>query len=215
MKAFKAYLTESAKTFDFRLRIAGELPNDMLNKIKGVLEAYKVEKVSATKRLPIQETPEFPNMGPVEVNIIDVCLCYPCNDEQVRTLIAERAGLSLACIKVTPSNSPYEAIMDGTEVSNLGGKPGEAVLLQDNMERERPGKDGDALVGDARIPDLIKELEETRKYTYPDVAGGKETNKSFMSQGTTNQLPQGNASPVGTHKNKIINPRSMKAGNGK
>ena len=62
---------------------------------------------------------------------------------------------------------------------------------------------------------LIKELEETRKYTYPDVAGGKESDKSFMSQGTTNQLPQGNASPVGTHKNKIINPRGMKAGNGK
>ena len=211
MKAFKAYLTESAKTFDFRLRIAGELPNDMLNKIKGVLEAYKVEKVSPTKRLPIQETPEFPNMGPVEVNIIDVSVCYPCNDEQVRTLVAERAGLNLACIKVTPANSPYEAAAAGLEQSNLQ-KAGESVLLNPTMETAKPEAD---LMGDARIPSLIKELEETRKYTYPDVAGGKESDKSFMSQGTTNQLPQGNASPVGTHKNKIINPRGMKAGNGK
>ena len=150
-------------------------------------------------------------MGPVEVNIIDVSVCYPCNDEQVRTLIAERAGLNLSCIKVTPANSPYEAALAGLEQSNLQ-KAGESVLLNPTMETAKPDAD---LMGDARIPRLIKELEETRKYTYPDVAGGKESDKSFMSQGTTNQLPQGNASPIGTHKNKIINPRGIKAGNGK
>lgn len=210
MKSYKAYLTESQKTYDFKLRIAGELPEDLQNKIKGVLEAYQVCSMSKAKRLPIQETPEFPNMGPVEVNVFEVCLSYPCNDEQVRTLIAERAGLSLACIKVTAAHSPYEAIMDGTEVSNLGGKPGEAVLLQDNMERERPGAGGEALVGDARIPNLIKELEETRKYHYPEIAGEK-----TPAAKTTNELPVGNTSPIGTHRNKVINPRGIKAGNGK
>jgi hypothetical protein len=210
MKPFKAYLTESHKTYDFRIRLACELPDDLISKIKTVLEAYKLDSISKPKRLPIQETPEFPNMGPVEVSIMEISLNYPCNDEQVRTLIAERAGINLACIKVNPTNSPYEAILDGTEVSNLGGKPGESVLLQDNMERERPGKGGEALVGSERIPNLMKELEETRKYEYPEVAGGKAPVAK-----TTNELPQGSASPIGTHKNKIINPRGMKAGNGK
>lgn len=212
MKSFKTYLSESQKTYDFRVRIAGDVTAEQLTKMKAALEAYAVKDVSSTKRLPIQETNVFPNMGPVEVSIFDVSVHYPANDDQIRNTLAECGCYTAACIKVTPANSPYEAIMAGTEVSNLGGKAGEAVLLQDDMAGVKPDAD---IMGDARIPSLIKELEETRKYTYPDVAGGKETDKSFQSQGTTNQLPQGNASPVGTHKNKIINPRGMKAGNGK
>jgi hypothetical protein len=209
MKSYKAYITESYKTYDFRLRIAGELPSDLQAKIKQVLEAYQVDKMSALKRLPIQETPEFPNMGPVEVNIIDVCLCYPCNDIEVRTLVAERTGIDLACIKVTPANSPYEVALAGGERSGPN-KEGESVLAQSDMVAEKVDAD---LVGNARIPTLIKELENARKYQYAEAAGGKVTDKSFQSQGTTNNLSIGSASPIGTHQNKVINPR--KTGNGK
>lgn len=207
MKPFKAYLTESHKTYDFRIRLACELPDDLISKIKTVLEAYKLDSISKPKRLPIQETPEFPNMGPVEVSVMEISLNYPCNDEQVRTLIAERAGINLACIKVNPTNSPYEAALQGLEQSNKSSQPGDSVLLQPDMVAEKVESD---LVGNARIPNLIKELEETRKYEYPEVAGGKSP-----AAKTTNELPQGSASPIGTHKNKIINPRGMKAGNGK
>ena len=204
MKSYRAYLTESHKTYDFRIRIAGELPSDLQAKVKQVLEAYQVDKMSTPKRLPIQETPEFPNMGPVEINVIEVSVRYPCNDEQVRTLIAERAGINLSCIKVTPANSPYEAALAGQEQSNIGDG---VVLTQEEMKTEKPVE---GLVGDARIPNLIKELEETRKYQYPETAGEK-----TPAAKTTNELPMGNASPIGTHRNKVINPRGMKAGNGK
>lgn len=198
MKSFTAYLTESHKTYDFRLRIAGELPDDLQAKIKSVLEAYQVDKISTVKRLPIQETPEFPNMGPVEINMFDVSLHYPCNDEQVRTLVAERAGINQACIKVTPANSPYEAVRAGLEQSNRG-KEGQSVLEQPTMETETPEK---TLVGDARIPELIKELEETRKYQYSNAAGGE-----TPAAKTTNEIPPGQSSPIGTTRNKVINPR--------
>lgn len=206
MKSYKAYLTESHKTYDFRIRIAGELPPDLQAKVKQVLEAYQVEKMPSPKRLPIQETPEFPNMGPVEINVIEVSLCYPCNDEQVRTLIAERTGINLACIKVNAANSPYEMTLAGGERSGPN-KAGESVLAQPDMVAEKKQTD---LVGDERIPNLIKELEETRKYEYPEVAGEK-----TPAAKTTNELPVGNTSPIGTHRNKVINPRGMKAGNGK
>lgn len=207
MKPFKAYLTESHRTYDFRIRLACELPDDLISKIKTVLEAYKLDSISKPKRLPIQETPEFPNMGPVEVSVMEISLNYPCNDEQVRTLIAERAGINLACIKVNPTNSPYEAALQGLEQSNKSSQPGESVLLQPDMVAEKVESD---LVGNARIPNLIKELEETRKYEYPEVAGGKSP-----AAKTTNELPAGNASPIGTHKNKIPVAKKMPAGNGR
>ena len=192
MKSFRTYLTESHKTFDFRIRLACELPDDLVGKIKTVLEAYKLESITKPKRLPIQENPEFPNMGPVEIHVMEASFHYPCNDEQVRTLIAERAGINLACIKVTPKNSPYEAAKEGKEQSNLNG---DVVLTKEEMTTEAAPKD---LVGDARVPNLIKELEDTRKYQYEDAAGGN----SPVAK-TTNDLPVGNTSPLGGHKPKL------------
>lgn len=194
MKSFKSYLTESQHTYDFKVRLACELPDDMMGKIKTVLEAYKVATVSKPKRLPIQETPEFPSLGPVEIHMFDVSLHYPCNDEQVRTLIAERCALSPAMVKVTPAHSPYEAVAAGLERSNLGDSR-ESVLLQAEMKAEKVSP---TLVGDARIPELIKELEETRKYEYSKVAGGV-TKKPQ----TTDDVPVGKISPLGSHKPKL------------
>lgn len=198
MKSFRAYLTESHRTFDFRIRFACELPDNLISKIKTVLEAYKLDSITKPKRLPIQENPEFPNLGPVEIHIIDATFHYPCNDEQVRTLIAERANINLSCIKVTPKNSPYEATKEGLEQSNVGGKAGESVLLQDTMESNTTTDKEDALVGDARIPNLIKELEETKKYQHEDAAGGVTPTAK-----TTNDLPIGKTSPLGAHKPKL------------
>lgn len=198
MKSFKAYLTESQKTYNFRIRMACEMTSEIENKTKQALEQFKVESISKPKRLPIHESPLFPNMGPVEINIFDISIAYPANDDQVRNALAECGCCPAANIRVTPTDSPFEAIMDGTEVSNLGGKQGEAVLLQQTMERDRPAAGGAALVGDDRIPNLIKELEETRKYHYPEAAGGK-TPKGK----TSNDFSQGTTSPMGSKQNKI------------
>ena len=192
MKSFRTYLTESHKTFDFRIRLACELPDDLVGKIKTVLEAYKLESITKPKRLPIQENPEFPNMGPVEIHIMDATFHYPCNDEQVRTLIAERVGINQACIKVTQKNRPSESDKEGKEQSNLNG---DVVLTKEEMTTEAAPKD---LVGDARVPNLIKELEDTRKYQYEDAAGGN----SPVAK-TTNDLPVGKTSPLGGHKPKL------------
>jgi hypothetical protein len=175
------------------------MSDDMLSKMKRALEVYKVESVSAPKRLPIHESPLFPNMGPVQINVIEVCLAYPANDAQVRSILAGCGCVPAACILVNSANSAYEAILDGKEVSNHEDGP---VLLNPEMKAEKPDAD---LVGDARIPSLIKELEDTRKYEYPDAAGGK-TPKAK----TTRELPVGTTSPIGTHQNKVINTRAGK-----
>jgi hypothetical protein len=182
------------------------MTDDIVNKVKSVLEAYKVESITKPKRLPIQESPLFPNMGPVEINIMDVCLCYPTNDAKVLNLIAECGCAPANCIKVTPTNSPFEATLAGLEQSNLQ-KPGESVLMNPDMVTEKHEAD---LVGTARIPSLIKELEDTRRYEYPEAAGGKTPVGK-----TTNTVPVGQVSPIGTHQNKIPVAKKMPAGNGR
>lgn len=195
MKSFKAYLTESQKTYNFRIRMACEMTSEIESKVKQALEQYKVESISKPKRLPIQESPLFPNMGPVEINIFDVSISYPANDDLIRNSIAECGCCPAANIRVTPTDSPFEAILDGKEMSNPDGK---TVLSEPEMKTEAPAKD---LVGDARIPSIMKELEDTRRYHYPEAAGGK-TPKGK----TSNELPQGSVDPVGSKQNKIPSP---------
>lgn len=192
MKSFKVYLSESQKTYDFRLRIAGETPTGLETKLKQCLEAYKLVGVKTVKRLPIQESPLFPNMGPVEINVVDLSLQYPCTEDQLIGLICEALACHQSCLRLTPANSPFESAMEGKEQSNLDG---DVVLSKEDMTTIKPDKD---LVGDSRIPNLIKELEETRRYEYTEAAGGK----TAMGK-TANDFSQDNISPVGSKQNKI------------
>ena len=105
MKSFKTYLSESQKTYDFRVRIAGDVTAEQMTKMKAAMEAYSVKSVSTTKRLPIQESDiDFPSMKNCQVYLIDAVLKYPVNDAQLRSIIAERAGIPQANIFVVPKN---------------------------------------------------------------------------------------------------------------
>jgi hypothetical protein len=167
MKTFKEYLTESTKTYDFKVKMACTCEAKDIDKIKEALTKYKVESVSQPKRLPIQESPEFPNCGPVEISIFDVSLNYPANDEQVRQAIVS-CGAPASLVRVIPSGHPYNAIMDGKEVSNVDGKKGEAVLLQAEMKAESVSEK-DEVLPQHRMNGLIKEVLAARNYEYPTV----------------------------------------------
>ena len=165
MKDFKTYLAESQRTYDYKIKVAGEMNKDNVDKFKTALEAYKVSSLTGPRRLPIQESPEFPNMGPVEINILDVKLAYPCTNDQVHTALKQCGCHPGSAIKVIPADSPYNAIMDGKE--------GEAVLLQTEMKAVAHDFD---YTGEKTIPNLIKELQAARSYEYSTVAKEKSSN---------------------------------------
>lgn len=188
MKAFKTYLAESTRTYDFRIKLACELDDDCLTKLKQALEAYQLDSISKPKRLPVHEHPDFPQAGPTEVNIIDVKVCYPVNSAQVRAIIGESCGINLACIRVIAGgeNNPYEKIQAGEEQSKEW-KEGDAVLNQEEMVTEAPAED---LVGTKRLPTIMQELEASRKYKYEFEQANTEKVK------TSNDLPVNNVSPI-------------------
>lgn len=171
MKTFKDYLIESKQTYDFKIKMCCDCDAKDITKIKEALEQYKLETISQPRRLPIQESPEFPNCGPVEIKILDVSLAYPANDEQVRQAVVS-CGAPAAMVRVIPANHPYEAIMDGKEVSNPDSEEGKAVLLEPEMKAETVDAKSEILPQD-RMFSLIKEVLAARNYEYPDAAGGK------------------------------------------
>ena len=59
MKAFTEYLTESAKTYKFKLRVAGELPEGFADKLDQAMTKFEVVKISAGKKTPITENTQY------------------------------------------------------------------------------------------------------------------------------------------------------------
>ena len=45
MSTFKDYLTESAKSYDYKIKVAGEIADDFGSKLESALAKFEVEKI--------------------------------------------------------------------------------------------------------------------------------------------------------------------------
>jgi hypothetical protein len=199
--SFKNYLQESQHTYEFRIKIADVDPTDKMDRIENALNAYGMESLSKPKRLPLKESDiDFPSHGAVQLYLMDAVLTYPCNDAQVRQIIADRADIAKGNIKVVPKLSPEEIrrwnIDDESDIKEY--KHGEAVLdkpYEDNPDATQAGDDY------AKPETILKELDS------PEIKTEKKSDQPEGNKGkTSNELPQGDTSPVGSKQNKIPDP---------
>jgi hypothetical protein len=190
MKAFQSYIFELNKPYEFRIKLATIEPTgEVMDKIKNALETYQLESVSPVKSLPIQEHREFPTWGPCESWQFDIKVSYPTNATGIRQMLKERAHLNPDWICVRNLN---EAI-DTTEAEERGqGRTGD--LLTDPVLQDDP--EGQSYAGQARVGNLLKELE-SRKFEFAQ--DSKEAGKD------TNSVATGDTSPM-SKQNKMYNP---------
>jgi len=195
MKNFLNYLEQSQKTYEFRIKIANIDPAEKLAVLESALDAYGLESLGKPKRLPLKESDvDFPNHGTVELYLMDAVLKYPCNEYQLRTIIAERAGIAQANIVIVPTNHPEEQRRwnedNSSDIKEYA--QGESVLDKPYEDNPEAKKAGDAY---ASFNTILKELTELK---LAEAEGGK-----TPAAKTTNELPTGDKSPVGSNQNKI------------
>lgn len=196
MKNFLNYLAESHKTYEFRIKLANINPDEKMDMLEAALNAYGLESITKAKRLPIKESDiDFPSMKNCQLYLMDAVLTYPCNNDQLRAMIAERAGIPAANVVVVPKNHPEEIWRwneDGTSDLKEYVK-GEAVL--DKPLPEATAEQKAAGEAYANATSILKELSDVK---LAEAEGGKTEDAK-----TTNDLPQGNDSPLGSKQNKI------------
>ena len=77
MKTFKEYLSESKKSYPFRLKVAGDLPENFVNGLKDCIGKANPTIIEKSKT-PIQATPlDFPELSNIEVHVFEVVCEYP------------------------------------------------------------------------------------------------------------------------------------------
>lgn len=155
MKSFTEILTESKKTYEFKIGVAGELPEGFENRMKTALEKFSIEKISSGKKTPIQERPlDFPQLQNTEVTYFEAELNYPTTVQILQEYLGQSCSVDQSYIIVRNLNEPQEEYQAEKDV-----KPYEALLNTEDMGGESAQ---DSVAGN-RVMDLLKELETARK----------------------------------------------------
>ena len=157
MKQFVEYLTEAKKTYKFKVRVAGELPENYADRLESALTKYEIVGISAGKKTPISEKPlDFPQLQNCEVTHYDVEVSYPVTAFVLEQYLVDETGAAHANLIVRGEGDPVEA--QQMEVADEKA-PYESLLATEEMG----GESAQDKVANNRTMDLLKELEVARK----------------------------------------------------
>jgi len=185
MKNFQAYLAESERVYNYRIKFIGDAPANFLDDLKEKLKQFDPQKIGDTKETPvIPRSTDFPSFPNERVTMMDVEFRYPAIEPQIKQL-----------------------------AQLLGFDPNRIVMLTaahcDGMvdELEKIDTENKDLIADTDFPANTKEQEELMKdYSAPygehgvlknayrsdfTVAGGR-----TPAATTTNDFKQGTESPM-------------------
>lgn len=191
MKSFTEFLTESTKQYGFRIKVAGTLTDEQVDRLEAALEKWGLQSLSKPKVTPIQKHPvDFANLKEVEVSIMDVMLDYPVTPQEIITRMSEYCTVTPDHIRVFSDYDLSQAELDlEVEKKEDGEIPYEVQLTAPYPKSEK-----NLPVGDKYTQQVLK--DNKRKQTFK-IAGGN-TPKTQ----TTNQIPQGTTSPISGRKGK-------------
>ena len=185
MKPFAKYLAESERTYDYRIKMCGRIPDDLVRQLKTKLDQFDPTKLGDAKTTPIQKIlTDFPNNQNDAVTMFDVSFKYPAIEPQIKQLFQMLGGDPNLIVMQT---QPY---VDGL------------VDEADKIETENKDllADTDYPAPDANQRALSKDYS-TGPYDHAVLKNAYRSDFTIAGQKTppaktTNQLPQGNKSPM-------------------
>jgi hypothetical protein len=184
MKNFQQYLAESERTYNYRIKIVGDMGPDFVRQLEEKLAQFDVVKISRPKTTPVQLQPaDFPKHSNDSVTSMDVEFRYPAIEPQIKQ-IAQL--LMMDPNRIIMLTTPHEDGMDSER---------ERVAAQNKnlLDTDYPADTAEqrALIADYSAPyDQHAVLKNTYRSDFT-VAGGK-----TPPAVTTNDLPMGNTSPM-------------------
>ena len=181
MTSIKEILTESHKTYPWKIGVAGDLPEGCENQIRSCMEKWTVASWTKGKKTPIQERPlDFPQLENTHVQYWDTEVRYPTTRDTIQEYIAQCCDVPASHVIVRHPEEPQELYQVEKE-----DKEYETLLTKEDLGGESAQEDA----GETRIMSLLKELETARKE--------RDTGDSGYKAEAVKEEPQNNESVVG------------------
>ena len=200
MKSFAQYLVETRQTFDYRIKILGDVDAELINALEEKLQQFDVVTMTEPKKTPIQKVlPDFPEAENDSVTFMDVTFNYPATPPQI-TQMAELLGMN-----------PNHLIIQTQEYVNSVEEERKGYEDQPNPvlgteEGEQPENKASKEASEYYGADPYKRVVIGNEYSSDfTIAGGKTPPAKF-----TTDYPNSTTSPImGTNKIPVV-----KASNG-
>ena len=171
MSTFATYLTESTKTYEYKIKIAGDIDKDFTTRMETALGKFEVAKCSAGKKTPIQSLPlDFPALKNESVTIFDVTTNYPVAVRELKEYLADYMKISPACVVVRKPGEPTEEYQ---EQMATAGKSEYKNKLQDIEMSDAPKVNAEDFHSTQANMSLLKELLKDREAEPHKIDGGK------------------------------------------
>ena len=174
MRSLKHYIMESVHTYDYTIKIAGEVDKNFLDLFTYNLNKFDPVEISDPKSLPIQKDPYgFPNLSNEPVTIIKAKFRYPTNEPMIQQ-IAQLLGYNINMVRVVKTSYDDSINNEMDEYANqMKNSP---VLAHEEMEEESGAKAAAKAYGDSYLSS-IKDQAKDSKIDIP--YAGKKTPDAF------------------------------------
>jgi hypothetical protein len=185
MKNFQQYLAESERTYNYRIKIVGDVAPDFVKQLEEKLAQFDVVKITKPKPTPVQLKPaDFPKHSNDSVTSMDVEFRYPAIEPQIKQ-IAQLMFLdpNRIIMLTVPHEESVDSEREQVEKQNKN-------LLTDT-DYPAPDAEQQALSADYSAPYDQHAVLKNAYHSDFTVAGGK-----TPAAKTTNDLPMGNTSPM-------------------
>jgi hypothetical protein len=154
-KSFKTYLAESIRTYNYKIKLAGELDKNWVDLFCMNLQKFDPVKISAPKSTPIQQEPYgFPGLTNQAITIIDVEFRYPATEIMVKQL-ARLLNFDENSVRMVTTN--YDGTIND-EADAYSNQMNHSPILN-HTELEDNGKDANKAYGDQYLTSIKKQME--------------------------------------------------------
>ena len=100
MKSLKQYIVESVHTYNYTIKIAGDVDKNFIELFKYNLNKFDPVKIGEPTSTPIQKSPfGFPNLSNQSVTIIKAEFRYPATEPMIQQ-IAQLLGCQVDMVRV-------------------------------------------------------------------------------------------------------------------
>ena len=185
MSTFKDYLTESTKSYDYKIKIAGDSRSIDKNALETALKKFDLASMSAGKTTPIMTLPlDFPALSNESVTIFDVTTNYPESPRVMHEYLSDLLRIPMTHMVVRKPGEPTEEYQADMQI---GQKSEYANKLMDIEMKDAPKVKAEEHFGDKYNMGLLKELMRTKAET-KDQPKEKEDAMSKEEKGTPSPL---------------------------
>ena len=189
MKTFHQYIVESERTYNYRIKILGDVPAGFVKNLEEKMAQFDVVSVSRPKTTPVQKLiKDFPGAENQSMTFVDVNFRYPAIEPQIKQL-AQLLGFDPNHIAM--QTREYDEGISN-EISSIEAQNKDLLA---NTDYPAPTAEQRALKKDYSIGPYDHAVLKNAYRSDFTVAGGKTPPAK-----TTNEIPQGNKSPMTTIK---------------